>query len=966
MFSWRAARRCSGLAATALAVGVLVPAPAHADGMEVGVGAPRTTASRPVTAHPAKVTQQSIPTRAPEDRAPAARSAKDSTVVAELDADKLAPFSMLGVTWGGGLKDADTVVEVRWRSAGTWSAWTELHSDPAPEEGGRSGTEPQWVGTADGAQVRVASNAEAKPSGLALSTIDPAAPAVESAGTSVDPAVAVTPAASVSQPTIISRSSWGASSAGSCDSPIYGSTTRGAVIHHTAGTNTYTKAQSAAIVKATQAYHMKSRQWCDIGYNFLVDKYGQTFEGRAGGVTKPVRAAHAGNLAVNEETMGVSLMGTFDKTTPTAAMETAVVNLVSWRFAQYKLPAKGTYSLGGLTLNRIAGHRNVVGTECPGAVVYSWLSAKGGLRDLVEDRLATGGGPSTVGGLAASDEASTAATVSWDAVPGAAKYRVYYSTSSSMGSACEPDCRVITPSDLGSPSYRLTGLKAGSAYYVKVSAISAAGKTLTGWQTTPLKVQLIDSATNRDVPQGLRTTSATTSAITFSWGAVSGAPRYRIQLSTSSSMSGATYYRFYGTSGTVSGLKAGTKYYAKVRTIEDDGTNISPYSSAVTASTVAAAGSASAVRNTVNVPSSRAITFTGHGYGHGIGMSQYGAEGGARSGESYTKILSTYYPGTAIGTRSGSMRVLLSKDTTDSVMVEGRSGLVLRNLASKTTTSLPTTVGGKTVIRWNITANPANKKQSLLQYRTSSTWQTYKSMVWTGDAQFEASTLRLIMPNDSAVSYRSALRSALPSSGSTARNTVNVLSIENYTRGVVAREMPSSWHAEALKAQAVAARTYGVRSMSSSRYYDICDTTACQVYGGVSAETSATDSAVSGTAGKILTSGGTPAFTQFSSSSGGYTNAGSQSYLRAVSDPWDNWSGNKNHSWSISVKASTIEQKYPTVGTLKSLQVLSRNGHGDMGGRVASIKLVGSKASKTIKGTDARFAFGLRSDWFGF
>jgi SpoIID/LytB domain protein len=574
--------------------------------------------------------------------------------------------------------------------------------------------------------------------------------------------------------------------------------------------------------------------------------------------------------------------------------------------------------------------------------------------------------PSTVGGLAASDEASTAATVSWDAVPGAAKYRVYYSTSSSMGSACEPDCRVITPSDLGSPSYRLTGLKAGSAYYVKVSAISAAGKTLTGWQTTPLKVQLTDSATNRDVPQGLRTTSATTSAITFSWGAVSGAPRYRIQLSTSSSMSGATYYRFYGTSGTVSGLKAGTKYYAKVRTIEDDGTNISPYSSAVTASTVAAAGSASTVRDTVNVPSSRAITFTGHGYGHGIGMSQYGAEGGARSGESYTKILSTYYPGTAIGSRSGSMRVLLSKDTTDSVMVEGRSGLVLRNLASKTTTSLPTTMGGKTVIRWNITANPANKKQSLLQYRTSSTWQTYKSMVWTGDAQFEASTLRLIMPNDSAVSYRSALRSALPSSGSTARNTVNVLSIENYTRGVVAREMPSSWHAEALKAQAVAARTYGVRSMSSSRYYDICDTTACQVYGGVSAETSATDSAVSGTAGKILTSGGTPAFTQFSSSSGGYTNAGSQSYLRAVSDPWDNWSGNKNHSWSISVKAATIEQKYPTVGTLKSLQVLSRNGHGDMGGRVASIKLVGSKASKTIKGTDARFAFGLRSDWFGF
>ena len=109
------------------------------------------------------------------------------------------------------------------------------------------------------------------------------------------------------------------------------------------------------------------------------------------------------------------------------------------------------------------------------------------------------------------------------------------------------------------------------------------------------------------------------------------------------------------------------------------------------------------------------------------------------------------------------------------------------------------------------------------------------------------------MPDSSAVKYRGAIRSAVPSSGSTSRNTVNVVSIENYVRGVIAAEMPSSWMPEALKAQAVAARTYGVRSITTARYYDICSTTACQVYGGASRETASTDAAVAGTNGKILT-----------------------------------------------------------------------------------------------------------------
>jgi SpoIID/LytB domain protein len=195
---------------------------------------------------------------------------------------------------------------------------------------------------------------------------------------------------------------------------------------------------------------------------------------------------------------------------------------------------------------------------------------------------------------------------------------------------------------------------------------------------------------------------------------------------------------------------------------------------------------------------------------------------------------------------------------------------------------------------------------------------------------------------------------------------LNVLSIEDYVRGVVAAEMPSSWHTEALKAQAVAARTYGVRSMNASRYYDICDTTSCQVYRGVAGETKATDTAIAGTKGQILTFEGKPALTQFSSSSGGWSAAGSQSYLASRADEYDDWSGNGVHDWTFTVKASTLEKAYPKIGTLKSLKVTKRSGGGDWGGRVETVVLTGSRASTTLTGPTFRFAVGLRSAWFRF
>jgi SpoIID/LytB domain protein len=403
---------------------------------------------------------------------------------------------------------------------------------------------------------------------------------------------------------------------------------------------------------------------------------------------------------------------------------------------------------------------------------------------------------------------------------------------------------------------------------------------------------------------------------------------------------------------------AGTDWYVKVRA-SDDGVR-GPWS-ALKGFNLLFAG------DSVTIPSTRQITVTGHGYGHGIGMSQYGAQGAAKQGVTYDKILSRYYPGTTLGTKTGSIRVLISQDTTDPVTIAGRSGLVFRNVSAGKTLNLPTTIGGATVTRWRILQLTSDKTQSTLQYRTTGDYHSYLSTRWTGNGQFEnPSTMSLIMDDGSAVKYRGALRSAVPSAGSTARNTVNIVPIEYYVRGVIAAEMPSSWMPEALKAQSVAARTYGVRSITSSRYYDICSTTACQVYGGASRETTTTTAAAVATTGKILTYGGTPAFTQFSSSSGGYTAAGSQPYLKIVSDPWDNWSGNANHTWTATVTAARIEKAYPAIGTLKQLKIATRNGSGDWGGRVSTISLVGSLKTVTISGDSARSAFGLKSNWFRF
>jgi stage II sporulation protein D len=379
----------------------------------------------------------------------------------------------------------------------------------------------------------------------------------------------------------------------------------------------------------------------------------------------------------------------------------------------------------------------------------------------------------------------------------------------------------------------------------------------------------------------------------------------------------------------------------------------------------AATGPAEAVTTdqTYRVPADKELVVRGHGFGHGHGMSQYGAQGAARQGLGYREILSFYYPGTDWSTVRGRVRVLITADTTSDVVVSPARGLVLRDRGDGSRHVLPNIDG---VRRWRLAVD--ERGRTVVAYRTAR-WHRWKPdgrAALAGDGQFRAhGPLTLWTPSGSRT-YRGALRSATPARGSADRDTVNVLGMDAYIKGVIPFEMPPSWHPEAVQAQAVAARTYAAwsRAQNRSGYYQICDTTSCQVYGGAAGEDPRSNAAVDATRRQVLTYGGRAAFTQFGSSSGGWTSAGSVPYLPAQADPYDGYSGNPVHDWTARVDAGRLERAYPRLGRLERVQVVSRDGNGDWRGRVWAMILDGSRDDVRISGDTFRSMFGLRSSWF--
>jgi SpoIID/LytB domain protein len=196
---------------------------------------------------------------------------------------------------------------------------------------------------------------------------------------------------------------------------------------------------------------------------------------------------------------------------------------------------------------------------------------------------------------------------------------------------------------------------------------------------------------------------------------------------------------------------------------------------------------------------------------------------------------------------------------------------------------------------------------------------------------------------------------------------VNVVPMETYLRGVIPSEMPAKWSTEAVKAQAVAARTYAAKlrsTVSSGSIYDLCDTSACQVYKGVAVEHPLADKAISGTANKVVMYKNKLALTMFSSSNGGWSASGGADYpyLKAKKDPYDGVK--RDQTWSVTLSSSKIQKAYSSVGTLKSVQITDRDGDGTYGGRVDNVKITGSKGSVTVTGGSFKSKFGLRERLF--
>ncbi len=373
-----------------------------------------------------------------------------------------------------------------------------------------------------------------------------------------------------------------------------------------------------------------------------------------------------------------------------------------------------------------------------------------------------------------------------------------------------------------------------------------------------------------------------------------------------------------------------------------------------------------AVDQSYPVPKDGTWTVRGHGYGHGNGMSQHGAQGAAQEGLNHRQILAFYYPGTEIGTARKRIRVLITADTSADVVVLPRSGLTLRDRGSGTAYPLPT---GVDATRWRLTTDAQNR--DIVEYDDGgwTRWRPGGRDTLEGEGQFEAGgkPITLVTPSGQRA-YRGVLRAAKPSPGSTDRDTVNAVAMNHYLKGVVPREMPALWEPEAVQAQSVAARTYASWSVQDylDRYYQICDTTSCQVYGGYGDEHPASNAAIAETGREILTYGGEPAFTQFSASSGGWTSAGSMPYLVSKQDPYDNWSGNTHRDWSVSLSASRVRSAFPGIGAIRRLRVTQREGGGEWKGRVETIVVVGAKGSRTVTGDTFRSTFGLKSTWFSF
>ncbi|MGZ4250910.1 MAG: SpoIID/LytB domain-containing protein, partial [Solirubrobacteraceae bacterium] len=335
----------------------------------------------------------------------------------------------------------------------------------------------------------------------------------------------------------------------------------------------------------------------------------------------------------------------------------------------------------------------------------------------------------------------------------------------------------------------------------------------------------------------------------------------------------------------------------------------------------------------------------GGGDGHGIGMSQYGSYGFALHGKDYRWILGHYYQHTTLGNADPNkiVRVLVG---THSAAFAGATRVGNKKINPSATYWIRPQADGSLVV-----VNQKGKKVGRFQAPLSATGPGPLALAGVG-------------------TYRGSL--VFSPNGSGGVQTVDYVGLDDYVRGVISWEMPSSWAPEALKVQAVAARTYAITTSVGGGTFDLYSDTRSQMYGGVAAETPSTNAAVAATRGQVVTYHGTPVVTYFSSSSGGYTESiqnvwtGSQPepWLVGVPDPYDGVAGNPNEHWAdnMSLSAAASKLGHYVKGQLLGIQVTK---HG-VSPRVLLADVVGTKGRTQITGDQLQSLFGLQTTLASF
>ena len=292
------------------------------------------------------------------------------------------PYSMLALTWQD--PGDSPVLDVRTRAEGQWSDWrpvSRLHDlpDAGSEERVTVGsTDLIWTGASDGVQVRVGG---LLPRGLTLVLLQPWARPEDATEPEEVVARQASPRAGlVPRPPLRGRRRWGADESWRDGWPRYNRTIQQVHVHHTVNSNDYGRSDVPALIRGMYRYHTKYLGWSDIAYNFLVDRFGRTWTGRAGGARRPVRGAHT--LGFNATSTGVSVIGNFELATPSDAVLDAVAAVAAWKLQRYhrdphewvEVWSEGSdrFRLGRtVTLPTIDGHRDTNDTACPGRHLYA-------------------------------------------------------------------------------------------------------------------------------------------------------------------------------------------------------------------------------------------------------------------------------------------------------------------------------------------------------------------------------------------------------------------------------------------------------------------------------------------------------------------------------------------------------------------------------------------------------------------